>query len=382
MMAWLLGSNGAFAQSEGAQGTPAESSDEPSSDEASPPESPSTASEEPASPGKQPTESSEAARAEAAQRFQRGLGFYNDGDYALALIEFERAYQLVPDYRVLYNIGQVAIQLSRFARARRALERYLRQGGQELPEQRIVAVERDLAMLRERTAFLELSTEPPGAEVLVDDRSYGKTPLGRPLLLDAGEHRVVVRKKGFEPVTRRLVLAGAEKLGLELELSEEEEKQVVIVERPEAPAPTPDPASEPTASPQPEHDNPRRINPAVVSWTTAGALAGGGIVTGILGLSAEGSFHELKSQPDPDEEMLQAQISERNAFFLAADIMAGAALAAGGVGLYFTLAKDKKPDAASERTAGSRPRLAPFRRVGPSAELGWSGSRIWFRGRF
>ena len=36
------------------------------------------------------------------------------------MVEFERAYQLSDNYRVLYNIGQVRIQLGRYAKAKEA----------------------------------------------------------------------------------------------------------------------------------------------------------------------------------------------------------------------------------------------------------------------
>src|SRR5688572_21286235 len=71
---------------------------------------------EPAAP-----EPSAEAKQEARERFNQGLALFEDGDYGLALIEFERAYAVVPDYRVLYNIAQVNIQLGRYAKARHAL---------------------------------------------------------------------------------------------------------------------------------------------------------------------------------------------------------------------------------------------------------------------
>src|SRR5688500_5007200 len=58
-------------------------------------------------------------KVEARQRYDRGIRLYAEGEFALAVIEFERAYTLVPDYRVLYNIGQVRIQLAQYARARK-----------------------------------------------------------------------------------------------------------------------------------------------------------------------------------------------------------------------------------------------------------------------
>ena len=69
---------------------------------------------------------------EAGERYARGLSLYGDGEFLLALVEFERAYQLSNNYKVLYNIGQVRIQLGRYAKAKEALEEYLKIGGSSL----------------------------------------------------------------------------------------------------------------------------------------------------------------------------------------------------------------------------------------------------------
>jgi Tfp pilus assembly protein PilF len=50
-----------------------------------------------------PDDAAEAAK----QHFNRGVASYRDGDFDAALAEFEKAYETRPDYRVLYNLGQV-----------------------------------------------------------------------------------------------------------------------------------------------------------------------------------------------------------------------------------------------------------------------------------
>lgn len=286
--------------------------------------------------------SEQAAREEAAQRFQRGLGFYGDGDYALALIEFDRAYQLVPDYRVLYNIGQVSIQLARFARARMALEQYLAEGGTAIPEDRAIDVNRDLRMLVDRTAHLEVTSSQAGAEVSIDDRSVGETPLAGALLLDAGEHQIVLKKKGFQTVTRRVVLAGAERLPLTIELLPAEQEQVVVVQKP-------DPVKEPPPVDKVERRGP---DPAVFAWIATGVLAAAATTTGILGLEAKGRHDEATSHPiDPDDEdEILAMASEAQALFLACDILMVGTAAAFGTSLYLTL---HKPKATAKSASGS-----------------------------
>jgi tetratricopeptide (TPR) repeat protein len=168
--------------------------------------------QQPAAPaagsGKAAAPPSEAAVQEAGQRYDRGLKMYAEGDYSLAVIEFERAYELVPDFRVLYNIGQVRIQLANYARARRALTQYLQEGGERVSEDRKKAVENDLDMLATRTGTLAIQVNVPGAELFVDDVVVGQSPLSEPLLLDAGEHRLSARKPGYHPRAAQVTLAG------------------------------------------------------------------------------------------------------------------------------------------------------------------------------
>lgn len=118
------------------------------------PASAQTSGEKTAAPTTQmtmPLAPTDAQRREAKERFDRGLVMYREGDLQLALLQFERAHELVPIYRVLYNIAQVQQQLRMYARAVVTLERYLRDGGEDIPPERRAAVERDLASLRPRT---------------------------------------------------------------------------------------------------------------------------------------------------------------------------------------------------------------------------------------
>src|SRR5262249_38985743 len=73
---------------------------------------------------------------EASQHFKSGVAFYKDKDFPAALVEFKRAYELLPNYSVLYNLGQTARELKDYAAALTAFERYLREGGAKIPPPR------------------------------------------------------------------------------------------------------------------------------------------------------------------------------------------------------------------------------------------------------
>lgn len=264
---------------------------------------------------------------EAAQRYDRGLKMYEEGDYSLAVIEFERAYELVPDYRVLYNIGQVRLQLAQYARARRALEEYLSAGGDQLDPNRKALVRADLEMLSARTGTLRISVNEPKAEVFVDDMLVGQSPLSEPLLLDAGEHRLSVRKPGFHARVAQLTLAGRDALSLEIELDE---------------VPTPGERIIVQTQARKSDRNAWKWG----TWTTAGVFAIASGVTGGLGIKAAGDLDGMRSDRDATRAELDSASRRARTLLLTADIFGSLAIATAGVALYITLSGEDSHEGA------------------------------------
>lgn len=292
-----------------------------------PPQASDTAAAASTSVSQEPQSGTADAKQKAKERFSTGLKFYEDGDYALALIEFERAYSYVPDFRVLYNIGQVSIQLSKYAKAALALRQYLSEGGEKVPAARIAAVQSDLAMLEGRIAHLTVKSNVDGADVLLDDVLLGKTPMGSPALIDAGEHRVAVQKSGYQSRTEPLVLAGRDQFTLEVDLDEE---------RPAAPAirmPVSVAQQLPPVHPSP----PRPRNPMLVAgWGATGVLALSWAITGYVGIKAAGDLHNAMQHTSTESELTTLR-SKAKGWLLAADIVGTATVLTGGLTLYFTL---------------------------------------------
>lgn len=262
--------------------------------------------------GETAPEVSEAQREEARARFGRGTELYDEGEFKLALIEFERAYSIVPGYRILYNIGQVQQQLGRYAKALVTLERYLAVGGKRIAPERRAAVEKDIATLRMRTAKLTVMVSEPGADISIDGASLGVSPLAPDQLIDAGEHRLVISKKKFQTESRTLVLAGGDAIVSRFTLTRENNPATAT---PPAPSTT----------------------PMWVAWTATGLLAAGAGVTGFLTLRENAELDSMRKRVGTTERDRQDQQSTVDAFAALTDGLIAGAIVAGGVALYLTL---------------------------------------------
>ena len=94
---------------------------------------------------------------EASQRFKSGVAFYKDHDFVAAMVEFKRAYELVPNYVVLYNIGQTARELKDYAAALTAYERYLRDGGAKVLAPRKKEVQGAIDELKKKVGAIKIT---------------------------------------------------------------------------------------------------------------------------------------------------------------------------------------------------------------------------------
>ena len=221
---------------------------------------------EPAAAEEEGAGDTDAATQEAAERFDRGVRYYGEGDYGAALAEFLRAYELTGYWGVLYNLGQVSQGMGRRADALRYFERYLAEGGAEIDaiEGRRVEVEADLAALHERLALLDVEVDVAGSEILVDDEIVGTAPLADPLVLDPGPHVVVGRHPDHGTVRMEVTLA-----------SDTRESVSLVLATPVGPGPGPGPV--------PPVEEEWSIASQWWFWTILGAVVAGGAVTaGVL----------------------------------------------------------------------------------------------------
>ncbi len=210
-------------------------------------------------------------------QFNQGVELYNDDDFEQAAIAFERAYELKPSYRILFNIAQTENERKHYAAALKAYHRYLKDGGDQIEAERRAEVEKEFTRLKALVGGITVKTDIKGAVVFVDGFRHAETPFTRPILVDLGEHEVLI-KRGTEELHRETIkVAGCQKVVVDLEAGVSEETHAQV--------------DEPAGPDKEDRDSPKRV------WTwvalgVGGAAAIGAGITGGLTLSKAGDIED------------------------------------------------------------------------------------------
>lgn len=132
---------------------------------------------------------------EAQFHFTRGNQLYRQGRFDDALSELYASNRLVPNRNVQFNIARCLEQLKLYDEAFRAWSEL---GRKEAPQAERAAVEAAIEKLRPHLALLNVTSDPPGAEIFANRRdlgSLGTTP--RLLALAPGKVTILLDRPGY-----------------------------------------------------------------------------------------------------------------------------------------------------------------------------------------
>jgi len=158
-----------------------------------------------------------ATQAEARARFDKGIQLFNDGDNAGALAEFRRAYELIPNPLVLYNIGLVYVAMGRPVEAVATLDQVLANPG-PVAADKLSRAKATREQQMQRIVLLSIVTNV-AATIEVDGVPAGQTPLAAPIQVTGGLHVVGALASGYLPSRKEITAAGGTKQDVTLTLA-------------------------------------------------------------------------------------------------------------------------------------------------------------------
>lgn len=314
-------------------------------------------------------------QAEEVQVTQKAREYYNAGmaflrekpepRYEEAYQAFRHAYAESPSWKILTPLGIAALHLERDQEALEAFERYLKEGGDDVPQEIRAQTERDIATLEASLVRVTITIDPEGGTQVVDERIpatgtaivnrysnlKGTTTLG----IHPGRHRMSVSAlrgaHGSEPWEFD-ARAG-------VELSHVFQRKGV----PSARSTTPEPNSAavtPSTTPlPPQTATPSKRTPALLyaGLAATGALLAGASVTGFLALQKNNEFQESMGSASNELRESGQQLA------LVTDVLFGVAVLAGAGTTYFYFSNRSQSADPSRAALYIRPSVGP--------ESGW-----------
>jgi hypothetical protein len=131
-------------------------------------------------------------------------------DFRGALVEFQRAYDLSHNPRVLFNVGVTEKLLTHYARAVDAWDKEQTEGAGQLTPAELQELKNAVAIVQQFVTTVDVTANEADATLTIDDYPVGKTPFSGPVRIDVGKHVLKLSKEGYidaiEPVD---VAAGA-----------------------------------------------------------------------------------------------------------------------------------------------------------------------------
>lgn len=305
---------------------------------------------------------SASATTEARERFQRGVTLYREGSFDAALAEFKRAYEIAPNYRILYNLAQVQVERHDSVAALNLFGQYLQQGGSEIEADRRAQVERDMQSLRGRVSDLTVESNVSGAQLTIDGIEAGTLPLAGPIQVNSGVRQISVVKPGYQSVSKSMTIAGAQPLRITLTLQPLDGK----------------PADNAAASKTPSEPKGEQAHglsaPFWVSAVATGLFTGAAVTFGVVSLNKNQKLDDaLNSPPSSDNSRsIEDTRSSLKTTALLTDVFTGAAIIGAATTVYFAITSGSSSEAPSAKAARKKEGL----------QVGANGSQLILSGRF
>lgn len=142
---------------------------------------------------------------DAAALFKKGRDLAKRKEWAGAYDAFKAAFEKQQSHDIAGNLAQAAYKLGRFAESASHADYALRHFPPSESTEKRATVKEILDTAMKEVTTIELSVEPPEAEVSIDGEGRGQASSLPKVFLDPGSHNIEARADGFEPRTESVV---------------------------------------------------------------------------------------------------------------------------------------------------------------------------------
>ncbi len=277
--------------------------------------------------------------------FSKAGRLFRQKSYSGALKHYQEASKLFPSYKIDLNIAVTLESMGRNTEAATAYHDFLARYKKSPHSARREAWLR-LNGLKRWLARLRITCAVPGAQVTVDDKPVGLTPLPTSLYLQSGMHTIKVERERYHPISMpvRLRRGAFQKLTV----------QLMLIQKPKpAPAPLPAPAlandTTPLCPPIPEEEiiKARRhmtIGGSIALGAGLALVVGAAVLYGVGSTKGAGAHEQYMAANNPAEMAHHyADVEEARTMLIAGHGLAGAGVVALGLSLYQFLARPDIP---------------------------------------
>ncbi len=257
---------------------------------------------------------------EARVHYERALQLFNEENYDAAAFEFQRAYELAPNFKILYNMARLQRVRNDYATALQNFQRYLIEGGAGVPEDRRAEVEKEIRALLPRVAKVTVKVSEVDADVYVDDgpvctssnaSCVGKSPLPGPLVVNPGRRKVTAQKRGFVTASSTVTVVGSDTITVDLKMDSLDRPQRVLDTAPR--------------------------NRAIVAWGVTAALTATAAVFGVLALNESDKLKTEREVFGADPGALASRGKSIDTYSHLCDGFAAGAIIGAGFATFFTV---------------------------------------------
>lgn len=169
-------------------------------------------------PGEKPWSraTSQADQEQARAMYRRALDMMKDGRFTEAGDVLRSALARWQHPNIRLHLAKVLLELGRPAEAHDVVSEIYQYGPAVLGCERHRNVQDLRTRLQSRVARLVIRCDLPGATITIDGKMRSNATCGREIVLDAGEHQLVVEKQGHKTITRdfKLVERDVERVDL------------------------------------------------------------------------------------------------------------------------------------------------------------------------